>query len=44
MHFPVIIRYKDDKTLAVCMHVGHIIPGKAFTILAEKLSIVRRKK
>lgn len=42
MQFPIIIRYKDDKSLVVCLTLADIAAGMAFTILAEKLRIVRK--
>lgn len=43
-NFPIIIRYKDDNRLAVCLTSGDIHAGRAFTILATGVRIIRKKR
>jgi hypothetical protein len=44
MEYPMLIRYKDDKSLAVVLVNGDIQAGRSFTIVAQRLRIVMRKR
>ena len=44
MSYPMFIRYKDDNTLALVMVNGDIVAGRAFTIVAHTVRVVRRKR
>jgi hypothetical protein len=44
MEYPMFIRYKDDNTLTLVMVNGDIQAGRAFTIIAQRLRIIRRKR
>ena len=44
MSYPMLIRYKDDNTLALVMVNDDIVAGRAFTIIARTVRVIRRKK
>jgi hypothetical protein len=41
MGYPMLIQYKDDKSLALCMNSGDIYAGRAFTILRWRIRVKR---